>query len=337
MCCNMSTGDNQPTPPLHVVVLMPLKDDWVSAAEVTRRLNRAVFADRCVLDVVLVDDGSIQPFSEAEFQGDSAAVRHIRILHLRRNLGHQRAIAIGLVHIQQTVTCDAVLVMDADGEDTPEGALQLIGAFAAARSRPTGFFFAERTRRTESVVFRAFYGLYKLLHRIFTGVSVRVGNFSIFPAAYLNTLVVMSELWNHYAAAFFRSGLPFTTLPIARGHRLAGQSRMNFVALVGHGMSAISVFGDVVGVRLLLGSMAGSLLAMAGILAVIGIRLFTDQAIPGWATYATGTLTIILIQLVTIALSFTFTMLSGRINLSFVPLRDYAFFIRGESTIRRDD
>jgi len=157
------------------------------------------------------------------------------------------------------------------------------------------------------------------------------------PSRYLGTLVVMSELWNHYAAAVFRSGLPFTTTPIPRGYRIAGTSRMNFVSLTAHGMSAISVFGDVIGVRLLIASLAGSLLAALGIFAVTAIRIFTDRAIPGWASYSIGTLTIIIIQLITMASSFTFTMLSNRINLSFVPLRDYELFVAEAQDIYRHD
>jgi hypothetical protein len=187
--------------------------------------------------------------------------------------------------------------------------------------------FAERSRRSESFAFRSFYRLYKLLHRCLTGISVRVGNFSILPYTYLNTLVVMSELWNHYAAAVFRSRLPFTMIPIPRGSRIAGTSGMNFVALVSHGLSAISVFGDIVGVRLLIGALAGSFLACLGMVAVVMIRFFTDYAIPGWATYATGTLSIIAIQMITIATSFTFFVLSNRTNLGFVPLRDYSLFL----------
>ena len=45
------------------------------------------------------------------------------------------------------------------------------------------------------------------------------------------------------------------------------------------------------------------------------------------ATYSIGALTIILIQFITLGLSFTFTFLSNRINLSFVPLRDYELFV----------
>ncbi len=278
--------------PPHVVVLMPLRDDWASAAELIRLLDKAISSYPCTVDVLLVDDGSVQEFHSADF------------------------------HVHKAIPCDAVLVMDSDGEDTPDGALQLLRAFSG-----TTAIFAERSRRTEPFVFRLFYQLYKLLHRMLTGISVRAGNFSILPSRYLGRLVVTSELWNHYAAAVFRSGLPFTTTPIPRGYRITGKSRMNFVSLIAHGMSAISVFGDVVGVRLLIASMAGSLMAALGILAVTAIRIFTDRAIPGWAIYSIGALAIVLIQFVTMATSFTFTILSNRTSFSFVPLRDYELFV----------
>jgi hypothetical protein len=229
------------------------------------------------------------------------------------------------MHIQKTISSDAVVVMDADGEDTPEGLGQLLDAFLG--NDPATAIFAERARRLESLLFRLFYLFYKALHWALTGVTVRVGNFSVLPSRYLDALSVMPELWNHYAAAVFRSRLPLITIPIPRGRRIVGKSKMNFVALVTHGLSAIAVFGDVVGTRLLTASLAAALLAGCGIAAVIAIRLFTDWAIPGWATYSTGLLTIILVQFITIAASFTFTVLSNRTNFSFLPIRDYAPFI----------
>jgi glycosyltransferase involved in cell wall biosynthesis len=305
---------------------MPVRDDWASAAELIRRLDRTLSTFQCILNILLVDDGSVERFKATDFQSRFAVVQSIRILRLRRNLGHQRAIGMGIVHTARAGACDAVLVMDADGEDTPEGALELLHAFSES-SQDEIAIFAERSRRTESLAFRVSYRLYKITHRIFTGISVRVGNFSILPPAYLSTLVVMSELWNHYAAAVFRSGLPFTTIPIPRGYRIAGKSRMNFVSLVTHGMSAISVFGDIVGVRMLIASLAATFMAVLGILTVIAIRLFTHLAVPGWATYTIGTLIVIIIQLITIAAGFTFTMLANRSNLNFIPLRDYELFV----------
>jgi len=312
-------------PPLRLVVLMPLRDDWPAAAELIRRLDRSVSFEICIMDILLVDDASARRCNPNDFHGAFSVVRSIRTLRLRRNLGHQRAIAIGLVHVQQSANCDALVVMDADGEDTPEGVAQLIRAYAENGGDKA--IFAQRSRRLESLVFRSSYRIYKLLHRCLTGINVQVGNFSILPFTYLNTLVVMSELWNHYAAAVFRSKLPFTMIPVPRGTRIAGSSGMNFVALVSHGLSAISVFGDIVGVRLLLGALAGSVLATLGIVIVAMIRFLTDRAIPGWATYATGSLAIIAIQMITNATIFIIFVLSNRANLGFVPLRDCSLFV----------
>ena len=85
-----------------------------------------------------------------------------------------------------------------------------------------------------------------------TGERVRVGNFSAIPPSLLPRLVAVSELWNHYAAAVFKSRIPYITIPTARGVRYAGQSTMNYVALVTHGLSAMAAFGDRIGVRLLM-------------------------------------------------------------------------------------
>ena len=99
----------------------------------------------------------------------------------------------------------------------------------------TRVVFAERTKRSESFAFRFFYALYRWLHLLLTGVAVRVGNFSAMPYSLLRRLVAVSELWNHYAAAVFKSRLPYRLLPTQRANRLAGRPQMNFVALVIHG------------------------------------------------------------------------------------------------------
>ena len=112
---------------------------------------------------------------------------------------------------------------------------------------------------------------------------------------------------------------------------------MNFVALVSHGLSAMSVFGDIIGVRLLIASLIGSAFAGLGIVLVALIRVFTNRAIPGWATTATGALAIIMIQFITIAASFTFFVLSSRTSLGFVPLRDYSLFVDEAVNIYRHD
>ena len=60
---------------------------------------------------------------------------------------------------------------------------------------------------------------------------------------------------------------------------------MSFTSLAVHGLSAISVFGDRVGVRGILLSALFFLFTIFSLLGVVSLRLFTDLAIPGWASY----------------------------------------------------
>jgi hypothetical protein len=335
MASNSGTPpEGSPGPALRVAVLLPVYDDWASAAELVKLLDREISeSDPGVrLDIVMVDDGSAESWSAPQFSAPYVCIDTIGVLRLCRNLGHQRAIAIGLVYIERGMRGDGVVVMDADGEDTPQGAAELIRAFRASGHREK-LIFAERARRMESFSFRMLYRLYKALHYALTGVAVRVGNFSIVPWGRLSGLTSLSELWNHYAAAVFHSRLPYGMIPIARGRRIAGASRMNFVSLVMHGLSAVSVFADIVGVRLLIASVGGSLVAALGIAAAIAVRVFTDAAIPGWATYSAGILTVILIQMLTMAACFTFLTLSSRTAPTFIPHRDAPLYIKEVLTI----
>jgi hypothetical protein len=148
----------------------------------------------------------------------------------------------------------------------------------------------------------------------------------------------VSDLWNHYAAAVYKSQLPFGLLPTRRGNRLVGRSHMNLVALVVHGLSAMAVFGDRIGVRLLI-AVGVAIVFMGGLLfTVVGIRLFTPLAIPGWATYTTGLLVLMLAQMLLVALVFAFVILAARDTASVLPNRDYIHFVsRVERVYGGDD
>jgi len=88
--------------------------------------------------------------------------------------------------------------------------------------------FAARAKRLERAGFRVLYHTCRLVHRVLTGDPVRVGNYSIIPYRKVAQLAVTPEIWNHCAAAVTRSRLGFETIPIPRGKRLAGKSKMIF-------------------------------------------------------------------------------------------------------------
>lgn len=321
------TSDEARAPGGTFAVLMPIYDDWESATKLLASLHTALAGQLARVEYLLVDDGSALPPPEALALTGGAPWR-CDVLTLRRNLGHQRAIAVGLCHLHATRELQGVVVMDGDGEDTPEGVVTLLRRFAQeGRARTV---FAERRRRTESVTFRLFYWLYRVAHRALTGRGVRVGNFSVVPRAHLDCLVAVAEMWNHFAASVYRARLPVATVPIDRGYRIAGSSKMNFTSLLAHGLSAISVFSDVVGMRLLIASGGLMVLASLGIVAAACVRLFTDLAIPGWATSVAGILLIVILQAMLLSVAFAFIVLQSRNQHGFLPIRDYAHFVSGE-------
>jgi hypothetical protein len=116
-------------------------------------------------------------------------------------------------------------------------------------------------------------------------------------------------------------------VPTNRATRLAGKSKMNFPALVMHGLSALSVFSDRIGTRLLILSGAAASLIIAGMLVVTIVRLATGYAIPGWATNAFGILAIMFVQITTFTLTFSFFVLFTRGFSPFIPVRDYYLFV----------
>ena len=312
--------------PENFVIIIPQFNDWEALNLLIQKINADLHASILKnTTLFIVDDCSskdrTQPF--ANFGG-----KEIKVLRLYRNLGHQKAIAIGLSYVAEHMAADKVIVMDADGEDAPSD-INLL----AERSlqEPGKIIFAERNKRTENLLFRSFYVIYKMLFKLLTGKVITFGNFSLVPQNRLQNLVRVSEIWNNYPGGIIRSRIPYDSVLTNRAKRLAGESKMNFVSLVLHGLSAISVLVDTTAVRILIFSIFMSGVAIAFIIFIVFLKLI-GNATPGWASTLGSTLMILMLQSFLISLFLVFMVLQYRSQQHFIPAVHYRDFVEKVDT-----
>jgi hypothetical protein len=284
-----------------VIIVTPVYEDAEASARLFIDLH-TLFGDSVF--IVAVDDGSVrQPLPLANLtNADVAGV----VLKLCRNVGHQRAIAIGLEYAAEHMhPSQTVVVMDSDGEDVPATIPTLLDALQYPER---DVVVSQRRSRVETIKFKAFYAVYKRFFGLMTGRKISFGNFMALKYHSVQRLVFMQELPIHVAGAVLASKLRVTPAPIDRGPRYAGQSKMNFVGLALHGFKALMIFAEDVLVRVGIACTFVAGLAFVGATLAVILKL-VGMSTPGWFSIALGILVLIFLQ--TGALALMTLMLTG--------------------------
>src|SRR5215217_9524244 len=164
-------------------VLLPVYNDWRCLPRLLSEIDEALSIIDTIATIVIVNDGGNPPHNAPDFlHQDYGHVIDIRMIELVRNVGNQNALAIGLSLIRDEIECDIVMVMDSDGQDLPSDLPLLI---AAHREHPDHLITAERSGRSESLLFRVCYQMYRKAFTALTGKRLTFGNFSIIPSQHL--------------------------------------------------------------------------------------------------------------------------------------------------------
>ncbi len=300
--------------------MIPVFNDWESCQlllEAIRRKTKPAFFSG--LTFCWVNDGSSEQAPPGLLRTDGQDF----VVDLTRNVGHQKAIALGIAYVSKYFPGHAILVMDADGEDRPDHLERLV----AAGLEENKIVFARRTKRHEGILFQSFYRIYKLVFRLLTGKRIAFGNFSYIPENQTVKVAHVSEIWNHFSGGIIKSRIPYTSIPLERGKRLAGQSKMNFTNLVLHGLSAVAVHADTMAVRLMLFCAFLVAVSSLSIAAVAAVKFFTPFASPGWATTVVTGFASIIMQSFLVSLLLLFVVLMYRTQKLFIPAKDYSDYI----------
>lgn len=215
-----------------------------------------------------------------------ARFHDVQVMSVPFNLGHQRAIVFGLRELADQISDqDVVVTMDADGEDQPSDVPRLVRTLRESPDQRHRIALARRTKRRESVPFKALYFCFKIFFSALTGQVIQSGNFAAFRG-----WTVRNTLSHPYFDLCYSSSLAtisplISYIPCERGLRYAGQSRMGYFKLIMHGIRMLMPFIDRIAIRAIVGFSLLFVLSARGALASLAVLGAASGALPGWVLH----------------------------------------------------
>jgi polyisoprenyl-phosphate glycosyltransferase len=268
-------------PQLSVVV--PLYNEAGNVSPLVERIGAVLERLRPEYDseIVLVNDGSTDD-TAAAVRRAMERQRHVVLVNLSRNFGHQLAATAGI----EIAGGDAVVLMDGDLQDPPE----LIETFVRRWRQGYDVVYAvRRTRQGESrfKVFtaRAFYRVIKRLTKI--AIPLDAGDFRLMSRRVVDALRRSPERHRFLRGMVSWVGFNQTAVEYDRDVRYAGTTKYPLTKMIRFAMDGITSFSDI---PLRFASYFGfavSAIAFVYALVIIGFKLFSLKPpayTPGWAS-----------------------------------------------------
>ena len=222
---------------IKVKILIPVFNDWQSVSKLIDEINNLSINSEYQISVIIVNDASNHDRQDEDKILNN--IHSIKVLNMKKNQGHARCIATGLKYIYEKEEFDYVIPMDGDGEDRPEEIKDFLNQIKNSSDKP---IVGERIKRSENFLFKACYQIHKLITLIFTGKSIKFGNFTCLPKTTVEKMVNDKSTWNSFSGALTKVENDLISIPSSRGKRFFGPSKMSFYSLIKHSLSIISVF-----------------------------------------------------------------------------------------------
>jgi len=230
-----------------IKILVPIYNDWQSVFKLLENINSEVSKLDSEFSVIIVNDASTE--NKPELLIDFNNLKSIQIINMKENRGHARCNATGLKYINEKEDFDYVIPMDGDGEDRPEELSLLIEKI---KEYPDTVVTANRVKRSESLIFKLCYLAHKYLTLVFTGRTIKYGNYTCLPKSAVNAMVNEPATWSSFSGSLAKVVKDKKFIPSERGTRYFGPSKMSFINLLKHSLSIIAVFKKTLLIRSIL-------------------------------------------------------------------------------------
>ena len=218
------------------IFLLPLYNDWKSVQKLIGEINNQIKKVKKKALILIIDDNSTK--TEKLNIKAFRYIKNIKILSLRKNLGSQKAIAVGLKYLNSKKQKSIITILDSDGEDDSS---QIAHMIKKAELNPDFVIVSCRTKRGEGIIFSWFYILHKFLTFIFTFKWINFGNYSSFDSKNLSNILKNNNTWLAYSSAV-ADNCNIKKVYAARKKRFFGKSKLSLFGLFLHSLRVMSVF-----------------------------------------------------------------------------------------------
>jgi polyisoprenyl-phosphate glycosyltransferase len=223
-------------------IVVPLFNEAENVGELLRRITGVVAGlpvPPAAYEIICVDDGS-RDTTLARLREAAAADRHVRILALARNFGHQIASTAGL----DLAYGDAVVLMDGDLQDPPE----LIEAFLAHFREGYDVVYATRRRRAGESRFKLITAavFYRVVKRLTSeSIPVDTGDFRLMSQRVVAALRGIRERHRFIRGLVSWVGYRQVGIAYDREPRHSGGTKYPISKMVRFALDGITAFSDI--------------------------------------------------------------------------------------------
>ncbi|MBM2617815.1 glycosyltransferase family 2 protein [Actinoplanes sp. LDG1-06] len=282
--------------PVTLSVVTPMYNEREAVDHFVARLRPVLDALAVPYEVVAVDDGSSDA-TVARLLQLRADWSELRVVSLRRNVGHQTALRAGL----RAARGDYVVSIDADLQDPPE----VIGEMLAkALAEKVDVVYGVRSDRSTDTVFkRNTAGVYYWMMRRMVGpwVSDQAGDFRLMSRAVVDVLNELPEPRPVYRLVVPSLGFSSAEVPYVREERVAGHTKYPLSRMIRLTFDSVTGFSAA---PLKIATWLGLLsFVLCVVLIVTGLIAWgTGGVVPGWTSLYIAVLLLGGIQLICLGL-----------------------------------
>ena len=219
------------------IILIPVYNDQKSLNKLLIKIDSHLDpVTNLRTEILILDDKSTYRINidNKKFKN----LEKISILTVKKNLGSQKIIAVGLNYLKKIKENFFITVMDSDGEDNP---VEIEKMLELALKNVDHVITSNRKGRNDSLLIRFLYKLHLLITFFFSFKWISFGNFTTFNSKNIERILSDTSSWLAYSSSVIKN-CKIKRVYARRDKRYFDKSKLSLLKLAEHSIRVNAVF-----------------------------------------------------------------------------------------------